>query len=132
MATAEQQVERRRERLQEVRLIFSIPPEHLLTSRHGVTSQDLNLVTLTNVCSVQLVEQCEDEQLIDVVLPRLTKVLSLWELLLAKVSTPVFRHFHVARVRVQGQGSNNTSQIGHQSAEGWGVFSGAPLPNSVL
>ncbi|XP_067471402.1 zinc finger protein 839 isoform X2 [Thunnus thynnus] len=49
MATAEQQAERRRERLQE------------------------------------LVEQCEDEELMDIVLPRLTKVLSLWELLLAKV-----------------------------------------------
>uniref|UniRef100_A0A8P4G9P7 C2H2-type domain-containing protein n=1 Tax=Dicentrarchus labrax TaxID=13489 RepID=A0A8P4G9P7_DICLA len=47
--TAEQQVERRRDRLQEV------------------------------------VEQCEDEELMDIVLPRLTKVLSLWELLLAKV-----------------------------------------------
>uniref|UniRef100_A0A8C9XG61 Zinc finger protein 839 n=1 Tax=Sander lucioperca TaxID=283035 RepID=A0A8C9XG61_SANLU len=33
----------------------------------------------------ELVEQCEDEELMDVVLPRLTKVLSLWELLLAKV-----------------------------------------------
>ncbi|KAM3595497.1 uncharacterized protein V6R79_024374 [Siganus canaliculatus] len=32
-----------------------------------------------------LVEQCEDEELMDVVLPRLTKVLTLWELLLAKV-----------------------------------------------
>ncbi|XP_061898448.1 zinc finger protein 839 isoform X2 [Entelurus aequoreus] len=49
MATAEQQVERRRERLQE------------------------------------LVEQCEDEELMDIVLPRLTKVLSVWEMLLAKV-----------------------------------------------
>lgn len=33
----------------------------------------------------ELVEQCEDEELMDIVLPRLTKVLSLWELLLAKV-----------------------------------------------
>ncbi|XP_017293157.1 uncharacterized protein znf839 [Kryptolebias marmoratus] len=33
----------------------------------------------------ELVEQCEAEELTDVVLPRLTKVLSLWELLLAKV-----------------------------------------------
>lgn len=49
MVTAEQQVERRRDRLQE------------------------------------LVEQCEDEELMDIVLPRLTKVLSLWEVLLAKV-----------------------------------------------
>lgn len=47
--TAEQQAERRRDRLQ------------------------------------ALVEQCEDEELMDVVLPRLTKMLSLWELLLAKV-----------------------------------------------
>lgn len=46
---AEQQTERRRDRLQE------------------------------------LVDQCEDEELMDVVLPRLTKVLSVWELLLAKV-----------------------------------------------
>ncbi|KAG7509683.1 zinc finger protein 839 [Solea senegalensis] len=33
----------------------------------------------------ELVEQCEDEELMDIVLPRLTQVLSLWELLLAKV-----------------------------------------------
>lgn len=36
---------------------------------------------------LQLVDQCEDEELMDIVLPRLTKVLSVWELLLAKVST---------------------------------------------
>lgn len=33
----------------------------------------------------ELVEQCEDEELMDVVLPRLTKMLSLWEFLLAKL-----------------------------------------------
>lgn len=33
----------------------------------------------------QLVDQCDDEELMDITLPRLTKVLSLWELLLAKV-----------------------------------------------
>lgn len=44
-------------------------------------------VSLTTVCCLQLVEQCEDEELMDIVLPRLTKVLSLWELLLAKVQT---------------------------------------------
>ncbi|MED6271464.1 hypothetical protein CHARACLAT_020540 [Characodon lateralis] len=33
----------------------------------------------------ELVEQCEDEELMDVVLPRLTSMLSLWELLLAKL-----------------------------------------------
>uniref|UniRef100_H3C3K2 C2H2-type domain-containing protein n=1 Tax=Tetraodon nigroviridis TaxID=99883 RepID=H3C3K2_TETNG len=33
----------------------------------------------------ELVEQCEDEELMDIVLPRLTKILSAWELLLAKV-----------------------------------------------
>ncbi|XP_054653689.1 uncharacterized protein znf839 isoform X2 [Dunckerocampus dactyliophorus] len=59
MATAEQQVERRRERLQE------------------------------------LVNQCEDEELMDIVLPRLTKVLSVWEMLLAKVERagPARSHF---------------------------------------
>nr|XP_057946577.1 uncharacterized protein LOC131140313 isoform X1 [Doryrhamphus excisus] len=59
MATAEQQVERRRERLQE------------------------------------LVDQCEDEELMDIVLPRLTKVLSVWEMLLAKVERagPPRSHF---------------------------------------
>lgn len=35
----------------------------------------------------QVVEQCEDEELMDIVLPRLTKVMSLWELMLAKVRT---------------------------------------------
>lgn len=39
---------------------------------------------MTTVC-LQLVEQCEDEELMDIVLPRLTKILSVWELLLAKV-----------------------------------------------
>lgn len=39
------------------------------------------------MCCFQLVEQCEDEELMDIVLPRLTKMLSLWELLLAKVET---------------------------------------------
>jgi len=38
----------------------------------------------------QLVEQCEDEELMDIVLPRLTKVLSLWEFLLAKVQTQLY------------------------------------------
>ncbi|KAM4625629.1 zinc finger protein 839 [Polymixia lowei] len=33
----------------------------------------------------ELVEQCEDEELMEVVLPRLAKALTLWELLLAKV-----------------------------------------------
>lgn len=37
------------------------------------------------MCRLQLVEQCEDEELMDIVLPRLTKILSVWELLLAKV-----------------------------------------------
>ena len=40
---------------------------------------------MTMVFYLQLVAQCEDEELMDIVLPRLTKVLSLWELLLAKV-----------------------------------------------
>lgn len=40
---------------------------------------------LTDPFCWQLVEQCEDEELMDVVLPRLTKILSAWELLLAKV-----------------------------------------------
>ncbi len=45
---------------------------------------------MTTVYCLQLVEQCEDEELMDIVLPRLTKVLSLWELLLAKV----YAHTH--------------------------------------
>lgn len=47
------------------------------------------VVSLTTVCCLQLVEQCEDEELMDVVLPRLTKFLSVWELLLAKVHTHI-------------------------------------------
>lgn len=48
-------------------------------------------VSLIITC-FQLVEQCEDEELMDVVLPRLTKILSAWELLLAKVlrSRPIY------------------------------------------
>lgn len=40
---------------------------------------------MMTMCCFQLVEQCEDEELMDIILPRLTKVMSLWELLLAKV-----------------------------------------------
>ena len=47
---------------------------------------------MTTTCCVQLVEQCEDEELMDIVLPRLTKMLSLWELLLAKVHTHTNTH----------------------------------------
>lgn len=42
-------------------------------------------VSVMNAYCFQLVEQCEDEELMDIVLPRLTKILSAWELLLAKV-----------------------------------------------
>ncbi|XP_049596990.1 protein split ends isoform X2 [Syngnathus scovelli] len=43
----------------------------------------------------ELVDQCEDEELMDIVLPRLTKVLSVWEMLLAKVERtgPPRTHF---------------------------------------
>lgn len=43
------------------------------------------MVSVYMMTCLQLVEQCEDEELMDIVLPRLTKVMSLWELLLAKV-----------------------------------------------
>lgn len=74
MPDAEQQAERRRDRLQEV------------SRRKFVKVLFFNLsVSMTTACGFQVVKQCEDEELMDIVLPRLTKVLSLWELLLAKV-----------------------------------------------
>lgn len=45
-------------------------------------------------CGVQLVAQCDDEDLMDIVLPRLTRLLSVWELLLAKVHTLSHTHTH--------------------------------------
>ena len=52
-------------------------------------------VSMTTMCCVQLVEQCEDEELMDIVLPRLTKMLSLWELLLAKVHTHTYTQYSI-------------------------------------
>ncbi|XP_069392363.1 zinc finger protein 839 isoform X2 [Paralichthys olivaceus] len=58
----------------------------------------------------ELVAECEDEELMDIVLPRLTKVLSLWELLLAKVERggpsqtrfpDVYREYESLQVQVK-------------------------------
>ncbi|XP_037550730.1 uncharacterized protein znf839 [Nematolebias whitei] len=76
----------------------------------------------------ELVEQCEVEELTDVVLPRLTKVLSLWELLLAKVdcksptcaSFPdIYREFESlqAQVRQAAQEYITSPQSGDKPVE---------------
>lgn len=82
--TTEQQAQRRRERLQEVRAL----KDRFENLNEVGASKTLTFcfVPLTNTCCFQLVEQCEDEELMDIVLPRLTKILSAWELLLAKVA----------------------------------------------
>ena len=45
---------------------------------HGCTSECLPL-------SCQFVKQCDDEELMEIVLPRLAKVITLWEFLMMKV-----------------------------------------------
>lgn len=37
---------------------------------------------------MQLVRQCDDEELMEVVLPRLSSVITLWEFLMMKVESP--------------------------------------------
>ncbi|KAK2892339.1 zinc finger protein 839 isoform X1 [Channa argus] len=76
---------------------LSLPPKVTvgLVSRRGRRGRPPKVSVTTVIAEQQmerrqdrlqeLVEQCEDEELMDIVLPRLTKVLSLWDLLLAKV-----------------------------------------------
>lgn len=81
--TVKQQAERRQHRLQEVRRRTGADGADGAGSFWG--TRWVWFTSVTALSCLQLVEQCEDEELMDVVLPRLTKMLSLWELLLAKV-----------------------------------------------